>query len=167
MVRNQSHAAGHQPEHTGQPCHGFDRPIGLRQEHVCALPQPHARNQSHCAGDRNGAHRDLDIYEDAKPVQIRRRVGMVFQRPNPFPTMSIYDNVASGLKLNGYNNRRVLDEIVERSLKQLGAMGRGQGRPAQEVGSQPLRRTAAAPLHRARSRGRSRSFIDGRAGIGA
>jgi phosphate transport system ATP-binding protein len=42
---------------------------------------------------------------------------MVFQRPNPFPTMSIYDNVASGLKLNGYSNRRVLDETVERSLK--------------------------------------------------
>ena len=60
---------------------------------------------------------DLDIYESAKPVQIRRRVGMVFQRPNPFPTMSIYDNVASGLKLNGYSNRRVLDEIVEKSLK--------------------------------------------------
>jgi phosphate transport system ATP-binding protein len=60
---------------------------------------------------------DLDIYNDAKPVQVRRRVGMVFQRPNPFPTMSIYDNVASGLKLNGYSNRRVLDEIVEKSLK--------------------------------------------------
>jgi phosphate transport system ATP-binding protein len=48
---------------------------------------------------------------------IRRRVGMVFQRPNPFPTMSIYDNVAAGLKLNGFSNRRALDEIVERSLK--------------------------------------------------
>ena len=60
---------------------------------------------------------DLDIYEDAKPVEIRRRVGMVFQRPNPFPTMSIYDNVAAGLKLNGYSNHRVLDDIVERSLK--------------------------------------------------
>jgi len=43
---------------------------------------------------------------------------MVFQRPNPFPTMSIYDNVASGLKLNGFRNRRILDETVERSLKQ-------------------------------------------------
>jgi len=42
---------------------------------------------------------------------------MVFQRPNPFPTMSIYDNVAAGLKLNGYSSRHVLDEIVERSLK--------------------------------------------------
>jgi phosphate transport system ATP-binding protein len=60
---------------------------------------------------------DVDIYKDAKPVEIRRRVGMVFQRPNPFPTMSIYDNVVSGLKLNGFHNRAILDETVERSLK--------------------------------------------------
>jgi phosphate transport system ATP-binding protein len=60
---------------------------------------------------------DIDIYADASPVEIRRRVGMVFQRPNPFPTMSIYDNVASGLKLNGFSNRKILDETVERSLK--------------------------------------------------
>ncbi len=60
---------------------------------------------------------DLDIYADASPVEIRRRIGMVFQRPNPFPTMSIYDNVASGLKLNGFRNRRVLDTVVESSLK--------------------------------------------------
>ena len=61
---------------------------------------------------------EVDIYKGASPVEIRRRVGMVFQRPNPFPTMSIYDNVVSGLKLNGFRNRRVLDETVERSLKQ-------------------------------------------------
>ena len=60
---------------------------------------------------------DIDIYKDASPVEIRRRVGMVFQRPNPFPTMSIYDNVISGLKLNGFTNRRILDDTVERSLK--------------------------------------------------
>jgi len=60
---------------------------------------------------------ELDIYKDASPVDIRRRVGMVFQRPNPFPTMSIYDNVASGLKLNGFRNKAILDETVERSLK--------------------------------------------------
>jgi phosphate transport system ATP-binding protein len=60
---------------------------------------------------------DMDIYKDASPVDIRRRVGMVFQRPNPFPTMSIYDNVASGLKLNGFRNKAILDETVERSLK--------------------------------------------------
>ena len=61
---------------------------------------------------------ELDIYREASPVEIRRRVGMVFQRPNPFPTMSIYDNVASGLKLNGFRKRNVLDEVVERSLRQ-------------------------------------------------
>jgi phosphate transport system ATP-binding protein len=60
---------------------------------------------------------DIDIYAEASPVEIRRRVGMVFQRPNPFPTMSIYDNVASGLRLNGFRNKRVLDEVVERSLQ--------------------------------------------------
>ncbi|HEX4603373.1 MAG TPA: phosphate ABC transporter ATP-binding protein PstB [Candidatus Angelobacter sp.] len=61
---------------------------------------------------------DLDVYgKGVSPVWIRRRVGMVFQKPNPFPTMTIYDNVASGLKLNGFRNRRELDVIVERSLK--------------------------------------------------
>jgi phosphate transport system ATP-binding protein len=52
------------------------------------------------------------------PVLVRRKSGMVFQKPTPFPTMSIYDNVASGLKLNGKRERRYLDEVVERSLKQ-------------------------------------------------
>jgi len=56
---------------------------------------------------------------DADPVRVRRRVGMVFQRPNPFPTMSIFDNVASGLRLNGIEtSRRKLMEPVERSLRQ-------------------------------------------------
>ncbi|WP_433891435.1 phosphate ABC transporter ATP-binding protein PstB [Streptomyces sp. CA-111067] len=51
------------------------------------------------------------------PVTVRRTVGMVFQRPNPFPTMSIYDNVAAGLKLNGVRKKGELDTIVEKSLK--------------------------------------------------
>src|ERR1700680_3812831 len=51
---------------------------------------------------------DLDIYKDASPVEIRRRIGMVFQRPNPFTTMSIYDHVAHVLTLNGFRNRRIL-----------------------------------------------------------
>jgi phosphate transport system ATP-binding protein len=50
------------------------------------------------------------------PVHLRRRVGMVFQRPNPFPTMSIYDNVAAGLRLNGIGGDH--EEIVERCLRQ-------------------------------------------------
>ena len=59
---------------------------------------------------------ELDVYNGTSAVQIRRRIGMVFQKPNPFPTMSIYDNVAAGLKLNGFRDRKRLDEIVERSL---------------------------------------------------
>jgi len=59
----------------------------------------------------------MDVY-DVPAVDVRRRVGMVFQKPNPFPTMSIYDNVAAGLKLNGTRNRKTLDEVVERSLQQ-------------------------------------------------
>src|SRR5512139_993347 len=61
---------------------------------------------------------DRDLYgTDVDPVAVRRSVGMVFQRPNPFPTMSIYDNVAAVLKLNGVRSKGRLDEIVERSLR--------------------------------------------------
>jgi phosphate transport system ATP-binding protein len=51
------------------------------------------------------------------PVALRRKIGMVFQRPNPFPTFSIYDNVAVGPKLNGVRKRADLDGRVERSLR--------------------------------------------------
>jgi len=61
---------------------------------------------------------DQDLYASSMdPVTVRRTVGMVFQRPNPFPTMSIYDNVAAGLRLNGVKNKKTLDGIVETSLK--------------------------------------------------
>src|SRR5581483_5857103 len=60
-----------------------------------------------------------DIYAPGvDPVLIRRRVGMVFQRPNPFPTMSIFDNVAAGLRLNGLARGYELERLVERSLQQ-------------------------------------------------
>ncbi len=60
-----------------------------------------------------------NIYDkDIDPVMIRRRVGMVFQKPNPFPTMSIYDNVAAGLRLTGTKKGRNLDEVVRHSLEQ-------------------------------------------------
>jgi phosphate transport system ATP-binding protein len=60
-----------------------------------------------------------DIYaSDVDPVMVRRRVGMVFQKPNPFPTMSIYDNVAAGLRLTGARKGQNLYEIVKRSLEQ-------------------------------------------------
>jgi phosphate transport system ATP-binding protein len=55
--------------------------------------------------------------KDVSPIAVRRRIGMVFQKPNPFPK-SIYDNVAYGPRINGVRNRGQLDEIVERSLRQ-------------------------------------------------
>lgn len=59
-----------------------------------------------------------DIYARGNdPVLVKRRIGMVFQKPNPFPTMTIYDNVAAGLKLNGIRDKRLINEIVEESLK--------------------------------------------------
>jgi len=61
---------------------------------------------------------EQDLYAPGlDPVLVRRRIGMVFQKPNPFPTMSIYDNVAAGLRLNGVRRRSLLDEAVERSLR--------------------------------------------------
>jgi phosphate transport system ATP-binding protein len=61
---------------------------------------------------------DIDLYsKDIDPIYHRRKVGMVFQKPNPFPTMSIYDNVTAGLRLNGVRDKKILDEIVEDSLK--------------------------------------------------
>ncbi|MDO8672314.1 MAG: phosphate ABC transporter ATP-binding protein PstB [Dehalococcoidia bacterium] len=61
----------------------------------------------------------VDIYgPDVDPVQIRRSIGMVFQRPNPFPTMSIFDNVAAGMKLTKFSSRSELADIVEKSLRQ-------------------------------------------------
>jgi phosphate transport system ATP-binding protein len=74
------------------------------------------------AGARAEGTVELDgenIYaSNVDPVAVRRRVGMVFQAPNPFPTMSIYDNVAAGLKLNRTRMKKhELDEVVERSLR--------------------------------------------------
>jgi phosphate transport system ATP-binding protein len=72
-------------------------------------------------GGRVEGHVELngkDLYaREVDPVAVRRTVGMVFQRPNPFPTMSIFDNVAAGLRLNGEKNKKRLTEAVETSLR--------------------------------------------------
>lgn len=59
----------------------------------------------------------IDIYKEMDVIELRKRVGMVFQQPNPFPK-SVYDNVAYGPRINGIKSKAKLDEIVERSLKQ-------------------------------------------------
>jgi len=61
---------------------------------------------------------DQNIYDaDVDVTAVRRMIGMVFQRPNPFPTMSIYENVVAGLKLNGVRRKAVLDEAAEKTLR--------------------------------------------------
>src|SRR5256884_5661565 len=71
---------------------------------------PKARVEGHVLLDGK------DVYED-DPVAVRRRVGMVFQKANPFPTMSVYDNVAAALRLNGVRDRKALDGVVKRTLE--------------------------------------------------
>ncbi len=72
---------------------------------------------------------DDDVYgAGVDPVTVRRTIGMVFQRPNPFPTMSIYDNVAAGLRLNGTRKKSLLDDAVERSLRGAGLWDEVSGR---------------------------------------
>jgi phosphate transport system ATP-binding protein len=109
--------------------HGIDMKMGANQ--VTAIIGPSGCGKSTFVRCLNRMHEtipgatvkgevvvgDTDVYK-ATAVDIRRRIGMVFQKPNPFPTMSIYDNVAAGLKLNGVRNRGKLDEVVERSLRQ-------------------------------------------------
>jgi phosphate transport system ATP-binding protein len=75
---------------------------------------PHARVEGSVLLDGE------DIYgQNADPVNVRRRIGMVFQKPNPFPTMSIFDNVAAGMRLNKlFSSRKQFEEQVERSLRQ-------------------------------------------------
>ena len=101
--------------------------------------------------------------KDVDPVAVRRDVGMVFQRPNPFPTMTIRENVLAGVRLN---NRRIsksdADDLVEWALQGRQPVGRGQG-PSRQPGHRPVRRSAAASVHRPR-RGRAPAgAADGRA----
>jgi len=109
-----------------------DISLGMRENEVTAIIGPsgcgkstliRCLNRMHelVAGARSTGSVLLDganIYSRGiDPVTVRRRVGMIFQKANPFPTMSVYDNVAAGLKLNGVRNRDLLDEAVRRSLE--------------------------------------------------
>ena len=91
------------------------RPLGLRQVDPDPLPQPDERPDP--LGERRRAaslYHGEDIYADqVDPVEVRKRIGMVFQKPNPFPK-SIYDNIAFGPRILGMEGD--MDEIVERAL---------------------------------------------------
>jgi phosphate transport system ATP-binding protein len=109
--------------------HGIN--IAVQANHATAVIGPSGCGKStfiRCLNRMHEANPDATAQGEVKiggtdiygipAVDVRRRIGMVFQKPNPFPTMTIYDNVAAGLKLNGTRNRRTLDEVVERSLQQ-------------------------------------------------
>ncbi len=105
-----------------------------------------------------------DLYAPAvDPVEVRRRVGMVFQKPNPFPK-SIYDNIAFGPKINGYKG--VHGRPGGAFAAPGRALGRGQGQ-ARRVRLRPQRRAAAAAVHRPGHRHQPRRAADGRALLGA
>ena len=109
-----------------------DISIGFRENEVTAIIGPSGCGKSTLIRCLNRMHElvpgartsgsvfldGAEIYsKHVDAVQVRRTVGMVFQKPNPFPTMSVYDNVAAGLKLNGMRTQRKLDEAVLNSLK--------------------------------------------------
>ena len=93
----------------------------------------------------------VDIYRsDLLVTEIRRKIGMVFQKPNPFPAMTVAENVVAGLKLSGQRvSRSDAPHLVEECLTRR-ALERGQ-EPARHRGRRALRRSAATPVHRARS----------------
>ena len=108
-----------------------------------------------------------DIYDrDVDVTAVRRMIGMVFQRPNPFPTMSIYDNVVAGLRLGGLRRKSALDDACEKALRAANLWNEVHTRLSAS-GCRPVRRPATAPLHRPYDRGRAAGRADGRAVLGA
>ena len=154
--------------HPRRACHRLHRPVGLRQVDLPAQPQPDERH--HPVGARRRRRSSSTARTSIRPamdvVQLRARVGMVFQKPNPFPK-SIYENVAYGPRIHGLAaGKAELDAIVEQSLKRAGLWDEVKDR-LQRKRHRLVRRPAAAPVHRPRDRGRSRSDPDGRALLGA
>jgi phosphate transport system ATP-binding protein len=109
-----------------------DISLGIREHAVTAIIGPSGCGKSTLIRCLNRMHElipgtrvsgrvlleELNVYSKGiDPAAIRRKVGMVFQKPNPFPTMSVYDNVAAGLRLNGERNDDILDKAVQRSLE--------------------------------------------------
>ena len=117
-LRRQPRPARHLHGHRREDGHRVHRPLRLRQVHPAALPQPderpHRRHDDH--GDASRV-KGLDIYAPKTDViEVRRRIGMVFQKSNPFPK-SIFENVVYGLRIAGIGDKATLDEAGERSLR--------------------------------------------------
>ena len=159
----------------------FDVDLDIRENQVTALIGPSGCGKStflRCLNRMNDTIDSAastgkitldgeDIYDQSiDVVELRARVGMVFQKPNPFPK-SIYENVAYGPRIHGLaKNKAELDEIVESSLQKAALWNEVKDR-LQRARHRPFRRPAAAPVHRARHRRQPGSDPDGRAVLGA
>ena len=107
-----------------------------------------------------------DVYgPNVDTTLLRKKVGMVFQQPNPFP-MSIYDNIAYGPRIHGIKNKAKLDGLVEQSLQRRGHFRRSEG-PLKKVRPGPVRRAAAAPVHCPRTGRAAGCAPDGRTNLRA
>ncbi|MFX1498525.1 MAG: phosphate ABC transporter ATP-binding protein PstB [Promethearchaeota archaeon] len=78
---------------------------------------PNAKVSGNITMDNYNIYGNNNNYRSIDSVLVRRKIGMVFQKPNPFPTMSVFDNVIAGLRLKGMRNRKKLEGFVERNLK--------------------------------------------------
>ena len=107
VVRRPQGARPRLARDAGPRRHRAHRPVGLRQVDVPPHPQPHARARARRVAGRHGRprRRSTSTASDAAATEIRRRIGMVFQKPNPFPAMTIAENVLAGLKLCGLKRR--------------------------------------------------------------
>ena len=150
--------------HLPQPDHRAHRSLRLWQDHVHPLPESDERpDRGRARGGNAAVSRRRSVRREGGSGRGRRRIGMVFQKPNPFPK-SIYDNIAFGPKiagLQGQHGRAGGGVAAPR-----GAVGRGEGQ-AQGVRARALGWTAAAPVHRAGDRDQARCDPDGRAVLGA
>ena len=140
----------------------FIGPSGCGKSHLPQDPQPHERPGGGLPHHRRRqAGRRGHLQGQADVNVLRKRVGMVFQKPNPFP-MSIYDNIAYGPRTHGIRSKAQLDEIVERVAARRRHLGRVKG-PAEKVRAGHVRRPAAASVHRPRPGRGAGSPADGRA----
>ena len=116
-------------------------PSGSGKTTAASCTQPDARHGAIGVGQREHLLGDLDVYAAIHRCHAapQSRVGMVFQRPNPFPTMSIYENAVAGLRFNGVRKKALLDEAAESALDRRRPVGQ-RARPAEGARHHPVGR---------------------------
>ena len=153
VVRRPPGLGGRVPDDAGRPGHRSDRTIGLRQVHLLAPAQPDARAGARVRhGGRDPPRRRGHLRGHQRAQVIRTRIGMVFQKPNPFPAMSVRDNVLAGLKLTKLRCTDH-DALVER----VAPAGRPVARSARSARTTRVARSRVASSSGSASRGRWRS----------